>query len=85
MKIEKTLQYNVIFRAEPEGGFTATVPTLAGCVSFGKDLTEAKEMIIDAMKGYIASLKKHNEPVPSDTENFVSLISLPISPDLKHA
>jgi predicted RNase H-like HicB family nuclease len=85
MNMNPPLQYNVIFRAEPEGGFTATVPTLAGCVSFGKDLNEAKEMIIDAMKGYIASLKKHGEPVPSDTENFVSLISLPISPDLKHA
>jgi predicted RNase H-like HicB family nuclease len=83
--MEKTLQYNVIFKAEPEGGFTATVPTLPGCISFGKDITEAKDMIIDAIQGYIASLKKHNEPVPSDTENFVSLISLSVSPNLRHA
>ena len=74
---DKTLQYNVIFRAEPEGGFTALVPSLPGCISYGKDLSEAKKMIFDAIKGYIFSLKKHNEPVPSDEENFVSLISLP--------
>ncbi len=72
----KDLQYNVIFRSEPEGGFTASVPSLPGCISFGKDLIEAKKMIIDAIKGYIISLRKHNEIVVSDKENFVSLISI---------
>jgi len=73
------LQYNVIFRPEPEGGFTALVPSLAGCISFGKDLSKAKEMIIDAIQGYLASLQKHGEPIPSDDENFVSSISIPKS------
>ena len=63
MKIQ-SLQYNVIFRSEPEGGFTALVPFLPGCISFGKDISEAKNMIIDAIKGYIASLKKHGEVIP---------------------
>lgn len=66
------IQYNVIFRTEPEGGFTALVPSLPGCISYGKTLTEAKKMIIDAMKGYIASLQKHGEHIPSDEENFVN-------------
>jgi len=73
----KSLQYNVIFRPEPEGGFTALVPSLPGCVSFGKDLRQAKEMIVDAIRGYVVSLQKHNETIPSDEESFVSLISLP--------
>lgn len=70
------LQFNVIFKSEPEGGFTASVPSLPGCISFGRDLTEAKNMIIDAIKGYIISLKKHKEIVVSDNEDFVSLISI---------
>jgi len=61
---DESLQYNVIFRPEPEGGFTALVPSLPGCISYGKDLTETKEMITDAIQGYVASLQKHNEPVP---------------------
>lgn len=73
---DKTFQYNVIFKSEPEGGFTASVPSLPGCISFGKDLTEAKNMIIDAIKGYITSLRKHNETVVSDNENFVGMISI---------
>jgi predicted RNase H-like HicB family nuclease len=59
--IDKTLQYNVIFRPEPEGGFTAIVPSLPGCISFGRTLSEAKKMITDAIKGYVASLQKHKE------------------------
>jgi predicted RNase H-like HicB family nuclease len=80
---ENNLQFNVIFRSEPEGGFTASVPSLPGCISFGKDLTEAKNMIVDAIKGYIISLKKHKEVVVSDNEDYVSLIS--INQEIVHA
>ena len=82
---DKLLQYNVIFNAEPEGGFTAVVPSLPGCISHGKDLTEAREMIVDAIEGYLFSLQKHAEPVPSDEASFVSLISLPKRLKMRHA
>lgn len=74
--MKKNLHYNVIFRPESEGGFTAIVPSLPGCVSYGKNLKEAKEMITDAIEGYIISLKKHREPIPSDTENFFTSIDV---------
>ena len=83
--MKENLQYNVIFKAEPEGGFTATVPALPGCISFGKDLTEAKIMIADAIGGYVASLQKHGEPVPSDTESFMATVLFPALPNLQHA
>ena len=57
--MEKTLRYNIIFTPEPEGGFTVVVPSLPGCVTYGKSLTEARKMAKDAIKAYIASLKKH--------------------------
>jgi len=82
---DKTLQYNVIFRAEPEGGFTALVPSLPGCISYGKDLDEARAMITDAIGGYIESLRKHNEPVPSDEENLVGHVLFPASLKIRHA
>jgi predicted RNase H-like HicB family nuclease len=52
-----------MLRAEPEGGFTAIVPTLPGCVTFGRTLAEARTMAKDAISGYIERLKKHKEPV----------------------
>lgn len=80
-----TLQYNVIFTPEPEGGFSAQVPSLPGCISYGKDLPEAKKMILDAIEGYVTSLAKHNETIPSDEENYVGLISLPRVMKIGHA
>lgn len=72
----KNLKYNVVFYPEPEGGFTVVVPALPGCVTYGKDLTEAKEMVLDAIDGFIASLKKHGEEVPSDESSFITSVYL---------
>ena len=47
--MKKTLHYNLIFKPEPEGGFTVIVPTLTGCVTYGKNLKEAKDMAQDAI------------------------------------
>lgn len=76
--MEKSLHYNLIFRPEPEGGYTIIVPSLPGCVTYGKNLKEAKEMAIDAIEGYLYSLKKHNDIVPSDTDNFVATVDIEI-------
>lgn len=85
MKSINSLQYNVIFRAEPEGGYTVIVPSLPGCVSYGKTLEQAKEMATDAIGGYIASLEKHNEPLPTDAESFMSSIPYISKKHLVHA
>lgn len=76
MKKSKS-QFNVVFRPEPEGGFTVIVPSLPGCITYGKDLKEARKMAIDAILGYIASLKKHGESISSDEESFFGSIRLP--------
>ena len=49
----KQFRYNLIFRPEPEGGFTVTVPALPGCITYGKNLEDAKEMAEDAIKAYL--------------------------------
>ena len=72
----KNLHYNVIFRPEPEGGFTAIVPALPGCITYGQTLREAKQMATDAIKGYIASLVKDKEPIPSDNDSFISSVEM---------
>ena len=58
------MKYRIIIRKDEDGIFIAECPSLPGCVSQGKTRMEAIRNIKDAVKGYIASLKKHNEPVP---------------------
>ena len=72
----KALQYTVMLLPEPEGGYTITVPALPGCVSFGRTIAEAKAMVMDAISGYVASLRKHGEPVPSDEGGLVTSVAL---------
>jgi len=69
MKITE-LNYIVLFQKEPEGGYTAIVPSLAGCVTYGNDLEEAKKMAREAIELYLESLKEHNEEIPSQEEVF---------------
>ncbi len=59
-------RYHVIFRPEPEGGYTVTVPSLPGCISYGKNLEEARNMITEAIELYIEDMKADNDEVPSD-------------------
>lgn len=76
--MEKILHYNLIFRPEPEGGFTVIVPSLPGCVTYGKNLKEAKKMARDAIGAYLISLKKHKEIIPSDADNFMTTIDIDV-------
>ena len=52
------------------------VPALPGCVTHGRTLAEAKAMVKDAIGGYVASLKKHGESIPTDEETFVGSLDL---------
>ncbi len=75
-----TYRFHTIFRPEPEGGFTVIVPSLPGCVTFGKTLLEAQVKAKDVIGAYIVSLKKHRESVPSDEAIFSSEVEI-FSPD----
>jgi len=79
MKITE-LNYTVLFQKELEGGYTAIVPSLAGCVTYGKDLEEAKKMAREAIELYLESLKEHNEEIPSQEEVFYGQVR--VSPSL---
>ena len=58
------MKYLVLIEEDEDGNFIAECPTLPGCISEGKTRTEATLNIKDAIKGYLSSLKKHNEPIP---------------------
>jgi len=57
-------RYRVLIEQDEDGVFVAECPALPGCVSQGRTRDEAVTNIKDAIAGYLASLRKHNEPVP---------------------
>ena len=65
------LQYRVIIEQDEDGVFVAECPSLPGCVSQGKTRKEALKNIQDAIKGYLKSLKKHNEPIPPSIDEEI--------------
>jgi predicted RNase H-like HicB family nuclease len=58
------MKYRILIEQDEDGVFIAECPSLPGCMSQGKTRSEAINNIQDAIKGYIESLKKHEEPVP---------------------
>ena len=78
------MRYQIVLRPEPEGGYTVFVPTLPGCITWGRTLRQARRMAVDAIEGSVASLAKHAEPIPSDEENLISSVEVSISRRLAH-
>ncbi len=52
-KALKNLSYTAIFTPAEEGGYTATVPVLPGCISEGDTFEEAKKNIVEAIELYL--------------------------------
>ncbi len=58
------MKYRILIEQDEDGVYVAECPSLPGCISQGQTRAEAVQNIQDAIKGYIESLKKHDEPVP---------------------
>ena len=56
------MKFRAIIEQNEDGNYVAQCPSLHGCVSEGKTREEALANVRDAIQGYLASLKKHNEP-----------------------
>jgi len=67
MKKSKKI-YHVIFRPEPEDGYTVIVPSLPGCISYGKTLEEAEKMAEEAIEFYLETV---NDCICDDSKNFI--------------
>lgn len=60
-----TLSLAVVLERDEDGYIVASCPALPGCHSQGKTREEALSNIREAMRGYLASMRKHGESLPS--------------------
>ena len=68
------MKYRIIIEQDEDGIYVAECPSLPGCISQGNTRSEAIANIQDAIRAYLKSLKKHNEPIPpSITEEIVEV------------
>lgn len=70
-----SVKYRINITKDEDGAYVATAPALPGCISEGKTRREALVNIQDAIVGYLASLKKHDEPVPPSIEEELVEVS----------
>ena len=76
---QQVLRYDVIFQEAKEGGFTAYVPALAGCVSEGDSFEQAKENISEAISAYLESLGKDGEKITVPTPSFMGTVNVSLA------
>ena len=62
----RTYIFRVEIEQEEDGRWSAEVPTLPGCATWGHTKDEALRSIEEATRLYIESLVAHGEPIPAD-------------------
>ena len=68
------MPYTVVLEQESNGGYVASVPALAGCVSQGDSRTEALANIREAIEVYVEDCRDAGDPVPTEAgKEFVEV------------
>jgi predicted RNase H-like HicB family nuclease len=70
------MRYRILIEQDEDRIFVAECPSLPGCISQGKMRKEAINNIQDAIRGYIESLKKHDEPIPPSIEEEIVEVAI---------
>jgi len=69
----KPRQYEVVLRAEREGGYSVFVPELPSVATQGETREEALEMAREAIEGYLEVMHEDGLPIPTIERGHVSV------------
>ena len=70
------MQFKIAISQDEDGVYVIECLNLPGCISQGKTKQEAIENIKDAIRGYLESLKKHNEEIPIKDISQITEVSV---------
>jgi antitoxin HicB len=65
VKSEGTTKLAVTLEKDEDGYIVVSCPALPGCYTQGRTEEEAIANIKEAIRGYIASMRRHGEPIPA--------------------
>jgi predicted RNase H-like HicB family nuclease len=74
--MEQSRMYRIAMKKEPEGGYTVTVPSLPGCITYGENIDEAISMAEEAIELYIQELQSRGDEIPDDSNTLEYSIHL---------
>jgi antitoxin HicB len=70
------LTYKILLHKEPEGQYTATVPALPGCITYGENVDHAIAMAKEAIELYVEHLQELGEKIPDDSDTLEYSLNL---------
>ena len=70
------MNLKIVLEPSDEGGYTAIVPALPGCVSEGNTADETLQNIQEAIEGYLLTLVAHGRKLPME---FPTIRTVPVS------
>jgi len=65
---EGTYRFAVTLEQDEDGFIVASCPALPGCHSQGRTEEETISNVKEAIRGYVASMRRYGEPIPSISE-----------------
>lgn len=68
--------FKILLNKEPEGMYTATIPSLPGYITFDENVDHAIKMAKEAIEIYIEELKSRGEKIPDDSETLEYSLNL---------
>ncbi|MEA3442348.1 MAG: type II toxin-antitoxin system HicB family antitoxin [Chloroflexota bacterium] len=72
----RVYNYTVIFEPVREGGYNVVVPAIPEICTSGETLEEARLMAEDAIRCYLESALKEEEPIPEDREPALERVAI---------
>ncbi|MCL6449055.1 MAG: type II toxin-antitoxin system HicB family antitoxin [Armatimonadetes bacterium] len=66
-------KFNICLIPEEDGRWTAEVPALPGCVTWGNTKEEAIERIKEAISLYLEVMIEEGKPIPDDQSTFANV------------
>jgi antitoxin HicB len=62
-------KYTIVLEPNfPEKGYTVRVPSLPGCITYGRTKSEALERAKEAIAGFIEGMEKQGEKIPEEVK-----------------
>ena len=62
--------FKIHLHKEDDSGFTAIVPVLPGCITYGENIDDAIAMAKEAIELYIEELVERGEEIPDDSNTL---------------
>ncbi len=74
--LQMQLTYKILLHKEPEGQYTAMVPALPGCITYGENVDHAIAMAKEAIELYIEELQETGQDIPDDSTTLEYSLNL---------